>query len=59
MKVDRLPYELPACQSCEAVGTIVELGVCCKVRELNIDFQARRIHEAQQRLCLPPRRRTQ
>lgn len=27
-------FTLPHCPKCEAVGTIVEMGLCCRVREL-------------------------
>lgn len=43
-------YMPPACPRCEAVGTIVELGKCCAVRERDADWVMRFTREAKKRL---------
>lgn len=51
------PFGLPECQRCKAVGTIVQMGKCCRVRELDAKWVMRALKEAKRRLGLPPRRR--
>lgn len=45
-----MPYGLAKCARCESSGTIVELGKCCAVRRLDIEWMLRHTNAAKRRI---------